>query len=170
VKAAPAFVQGQHVTGLNTRLKEIDVPESDIGAPMPVVLAEENLLLFGYYLPGAPRDRKSDACVIVSVELYRAVRFGYPNDEALSGHRYAAIGLLAYRAYEVLDSEWIRELKLANRSHPNHSDRTFEHDRHFIFTFHDSVLEFISDDELTFVETRGDLRDLIYSEARRRAA
>lgn len=157
------------MTGLNTRLKEIDIPESDIGAPMPVVLADEHLLLFGYYLHRAPRDWKSDACVIVSAELYRALRFGYPNDEALSGHRYAAIGLRAYRAYEVLDSEWLHELKVANRSHPNHSDGMFEHDRHFIFTFHDSVLEFITDDEMTFIETRGELRDLIYSESCRRA-
>jgi hypothetical protein len=153
------------MSDMNTSLKSIDVPQSDVGAPTPIVLAEENRLLFGYYVQTQVGDQPFDTCAIVSIGSYFALKFGYPNDEALRGHRYAPIGLRPYSAYEVLESEWIREMKEANRVHPHHTDRMFASDRHFIFTFHDSVLEFVSSDDLAVSRSSGDLRELIYAEA-----
>ncbi|MEQ1954093.1 hypothetical protein [Mesorhizobium sp. CN2-181] len=158
------------MSDIQTSLRRIDVPQSDVGAPTPLVFAEENKLLFGYYVQTHAGNEPFDTCAIVRVESYLALKFGYPNDEAIGGHRYAPIGLRPCSAYEVLDSEWIREIVEANRVHPHHSDRMFISDRHFIFTFHESVLEFITNDELVISRSRGELRDLIYAEASRQAA
>ncbi|MFI0846384.1 hypothetical protein [Mesorhizobium sp. IMUNJ 23232] len=158
------------MSDMKTSLKRIDIPQIDVGAPSPLVLAEENRLLFGYYLQTRAAGEPFDSCAIVSVGTYLALKFGYPNDEALGGHRYAPIGLRPYSAYEVLESEWIREMKEANWVHPHHTDRMFAYDRHFIFTFHDSVLEFVSSDDLAVSRSRGDLRELICAEACQRAS
>jgi hypothetical protein len=137
-------------------LKQIIVPQCDAGAPSPVVMADEQTLVFGYY--EAADNNPFETSVIVTVPSCSIFKFGAPNDEVLSGHRYAQAGLGYYSAYQVLESEWIRELTMANRVHPKHDDSLFDSLRHFIFTFHDSTLEFITRDDLTIHRVRGAVR------------
>jgi hypothetical protein len=66
--------------------------------------------VFGYRT--APSSDKRNAIFKIG---YWALKFGHPNDEALSGHRYYRNGLTAYSAYEVIGSEWIEELRQINQ-------------------------------------------------------
>jgi hypothetical protein len=70
-------------------------------------------------------------------------KFGYPNDHALGGHRLYEKGLGFYGFFEVLDSEWISELRRGNMvTYPDF--QAFPDERHFVITFHDSTLECIA--------------------------
>ena len=146
------------------KLQKLDLPQSNVGAPLPMVLADEHKFVFGYLL----QDQTVDAAcplVVVTVEGCSIFKFGSPNDEALHGHRYSELGLSSYDAYEVLESDWIAELTIANRVHRNHSDARFSTLRHFIWTFHDSTLEFVaSGDEPYSVEIGShDLRKAVFN-------
>ena len=125
------------------RLSRIDAPPCDGGAPMPVVLQDDGMLVFAYRVAGA-RQSDGHSVAVAVVDPCTIATFGYPNDEALHEHRYAGIGLECYNAYEVVDSEWIESIMIANRAHSHHSDDLFRSQRHFIFAFHDSTLEFIA--------------------------
>ncbi len=77
---------------------------------------------------------------IVEIVRCTITRFGYPNDEALSGHPLYRNGLINYGIYEILNSSWIVELKKQNRvSFPSTTNTSWM--RHFIFVFHDSTFE-----------------------------
>jgi len=69
-------------------------------------------------------------------------KFGYPNDEAASGiPKYKEIEIV-YAICEVVDSDWIKELKQVNSyTFPNTSYSSF---RHFLIFFHDSTFECIA--------------------------
>jgi hypothetical protein len=68
-------------------------------------------------------------------------KYGRPNDEAHGAHPLAKFGLGFYGFYEVHDSPWIREMMIANRVHPRHSDSLFDGLRHFIACFKDVKFE-----------------------------
>jgi hypothetical protein len=75
-------------------------------------------------------------------------RFGYPNDEALSGHALWGRGLGVYGCYEVLRSSWLEDINSQNRK-PFPKFEGYDV-RHFVFTFHDSTFECLAEDlELT---------------------
>ncbi len=80
---------------------------------------------------------------IIEFDLCSVSRFGYPNDEALSGHSLYRSGLRHYAVFEIQDSSWIREITEANRvSFPDTPNDTTSH--HYVFTFHDSTFERIA--------------------------
>lgn len=106
---------------------------------MPVVLADDARLVFGYALA----DSEVASYAIFCID-YLGLRFGYPNDEAVSGHRYANHISGFYNAYEVHHSDWIEEIGNANKITFPNSDGLFSDLRHFIFFFHDTTLEFVS--------------------------
>jgi hypothetical protein len=68
-------------------------------------------------------------------------RYGGPNDEAHGGHPLTKYGLGIYGLYEVENSPWIAEMKVANRVHPNHSDSLFEGKKHYVACFKDVKFE-----------------------------
>lgn len=125
----------------NISLRQIDVPQMDTGAPCPIVVADESTLVFGYFESSQGPVENS---VVIRADGYSIFKLGAPNDEALHGNRYYEAGLEHYGAYEVSNSEWIEELKNANRVHSSHRDSMFNSHRHFIFAFHDSTLEFVT--------------------------
>lgn len=127
------------------RLIELDAPPSSTGAPEPCIFASDGEVVFAYWLasPASEAGAAVDRSALVTVKLCRVIKYGSPNDEALRGHRLYASGLRSYSAYEVLNSSWIAELEMANRVHPRHSRAMFADLRHYIFTFHDSTLEFV---------------------------
>jgi hypothetical protein len=133
-----------------------DVPQSSVGAPIPVVLSDEAQLLLAYYLE--ERDPSWDGTTvravgpmsegeliaIVEFQGYSAFMFGPPNDEAFEGHPLASRGLHAYAAFEVLHSSWVRRLERMNSVHPMHRPEGFANLKHYVFAFHDSTFECVA--------------------------
>lgn len=138
-------------------LLPIDVPQSAPGAPLPHVFADEGRLLIAYIIntpdssfdgtnPRSISPATADQSIaILTADPYRVFQFGPPNDEAISGHRLYGLGLQPYSAFEVLNSSWIASQEKANRVHSRHMPELFSAYRHFIWTFHDSTLEFIAE-------------------------
>jgi hypothetical protein len=125
---------------------------------MPFVASDEDDLVFGYR-EAQPVSR--EGCTIVKAQDFYIFKFGHPNDEVMNGHRYASLGLGPYSAYEVFDSEWVHELMVSNRVHEMHDDGLFKSLRHFIFTFHDSTLEFIVGGELLVSRMKGKVSEQV---------
>jgi hypothetical protein len=147
-----------------------DVPPSSLGAPLPLVLADDSRLVLAYIVhePDPAWDgtwteivspESPDALIaLVAFPVYYASSFGPPNDDALSGHPLYPRGLRPYGAYEVLRSTWIRRLERMNAVHPQHRPERYASRRHFVFTFHDSTFECVAD-RFDVSTRRGSLRD-----------
>lgn len=137
--------------------KVLDDLKSDVGAPVPKIIADEyrGVFLF-FYLRDNHSDwdgssvhiRKEDdediACV--HFKLCEQFKFGSPNDEAIEGHPYYKYGLKAYSIFEVENSDWIDSLEKMNAVHPYHKKENFENYKHYIFFFHDSCFEIVCKD------------------------
>jgi hypothetical protein len=134
------------------------VPQSSVGAPIPVLLAGEHDVLLAYYLQDAPAgwdgatvrvvdaDSEGEPVAVVKFRRCYAHMFGPPNDEAFSGHPLSARGLRPYAVFEVRESSWLRRLEEMNSVHPYHNRTRFmENKRHFVFSFHDTTFECIAD-------------------------
>lgn len=133
-----------------------DVPQSSVGAPIPVVVADEHDLAVLYYVERSEPEwdgstirvvgpeTLSETVALVSFLRPHAHQFGPPNDEAIRGHPLFRIGLEPYSSFEVINSAWISKLKQRNSVHPRHKDSQFSNLRHFIVTFHDSTFEAIA--------------------------
>ena len=121
-----------------------NIPQSSVGAPIPVVLADEHLTIVTYYIQEDVDDEEATA--IVSFKRCLAFKFGPPNDEAFRGHPLSSRGLRPYSSFIIENSSWIRELEKMNSVHPYHSHKLFEDYRHFILSFHDSTFECIAED------------------------
>ena len=130
------------------------LPQSDVGAPDPIVVADERRLLLAYLLaePGQPDFGRPERWAVVEVEGCRAHFFGPPNDEALHGHPLYDRGLTPYGVFEVRDSSWIRLMETRNRVHDRHDPSGYARLVHFIFTFHDSVFECVGESLVSTVE------------------
>lgn len=130
-----------------------DIPQSSVGAPLPLVLSDEQAAVIAYY-EQTPWDGRSvrvveaeasaEPTAIVSFRSCRAMYFGAPNDEAFAGHPLAGRGLRPYAAVEVLGSSWIRQLERMNSVHPHHRPEAFGSLHHYILTFHDSTFECVA--------------------------
>jgi hypothetical protein len=139
------------------QVKELaDVPQSSVGAPLPLILAAEGKLVVAYLVEAREPGWDGSSVRVVTqadedelaarVEFVRpyAHQFGPPNDEAFSGHPLASRGLHPYGAFEVLQSSWIRALERMNAIHPQHRPDHFSAYRHFILAFHDSTFECVA--------------------------
>jgi hypothetical protein len=169
------------VDGLDKVVKLHDLPQSDVGAPCPVVLANEHSLIVAYFVREAPSDwdgttvrvvapnTAGEPAAIVRFSRPIASMFGPPNDEAFSGHPLAARGLRPYGAYEVQSSSWIRSLVQMNAVHPRHRAEHFAEHRHFVLAFHDSTFECVARGYSHEV-TVGAVSQLIAQEAARLSA
>jgi hypothetical protein len=133
-----------------------DVPQSDVGAPCPLVLANEGKVVVVYHRSNVPPgwdgttvnvlgpNSAGEPAAIVRFDWVTASMFGPPNDEAFAGHPLASRGLRPYGAFEVLDSSWVRRLERMNSVHPQHRPEGYADRRHFVLTFHDSVFECVA--------------------------
>lgn len=133
-----------------------DVPQSSIGAPCPMIVADEHSLVVAFYLEDRPEDWDGKTVRVIdpteSAEPYALVSFervyahysGAPNDEAFKGHPLTTRGLKPYGAFEIKHSTWRHQLMVMNRVHAHHEDSRFEALSHFILSFHDSVFECIA--------------------------
>jgi len=121
------------------KLKEIYVPlVIDPGGTMPEIKADENDLEVTFYLLDSDKRGR------LKFKSVLQFTFGYPNEEAINGHRYYEFGLLPFKFVEIQDSEVIQNIIKSNRVHPYHKDEHFKEWRHFVFPFHDTTLEVIA--------------------------
>ena len=126
------------VDSLDEVLNFEDVPGHSPGAPMPQILANDNVVLAYEVVPGG------EEYAVVNFIQPRAHYFGSPSDETASGHPLAKRGLEPYGVFEVRNSSWIRALEQMNRVHPKHDASRFGSLRHFVFTFHDNTFECVA--------------------------
>ncbi|MFT3744341.1 MAG: hypothetical protein QM785_08595 [Pyrinomonadaceae bacterium] len=118
---------------LELSIEQFD-PEPNV--PEPVLVKSELVC----YLIYSDREGERKALKFLSCSL---AKFGYPNDEGLGGHPLYSKGLSFYGCFEVINSEWIEELRQNNKT--VYPDREiFAGFRHFIFSFHDSTFECIA--------------------------
>ncbi len=146
-----------HVHGKDRVKVLTDIPQSSVGAPIPVIIAGEDSLAVAFY--AEPNDREWDgstvrqvdpdtkerSVVIIRFDDCYAHLFGPPNSEAFSGHPLYERGLRPFRNFEVANSSWVATLEKMNSVHPYHSKGSFRKDkRHFVLAFHDSTFECIA--------------------------
>jgi hypothetical protein len=123
-----------HTIDSHDRVHELpDVLLPSSGAPDPIVLADEDTLVITYITA---------------------------TDETFASHPLTGRGLRPCGAFEVQSSSWLRDLEVRNRGHPRHDPQLFHQLRHWVWTFHDSVLECAA---LTYtvVEAQGLADDLL---------
>jgi len=123
------------------------IPQSSIGAPIPIILADEHLTIVAYYTQednNLDINEMDEPVAIVSFKRCYAHMFGPPNDEAFHGHPLASRGLRPYSFFLIKNSSWLRKLEQMNSVHPYHSSKLFEDYSHFVLSFHDSTFECIA--------------------------
>lgn len=134
---------------------EKGIPPPDGGAPLPFVVSTEDRLLLAYYR-GFEFNNEDNVPVIVDqstegsivvVDFQRPMSyFSVPlSDETLVAHPLAYHGLIGYGVYRVDNSSWIRRLVSAQYVHPRPRPQAYDDSKHYIFVFHDSVLECVAD-------------------------
>jgi hypothetical protein len=116
------------------------------GSPDPFVISSEHRTFVGFFPSDDSPPTDSEEVIVVELAECTSVKFGFPNDEALHGHRLSGAGLTHYQLHEVLDSAWLTQLRAAEAVHPQAPGVPFRNARHFVFTFHDSTLEAIAVD------------------------
>ena len=134
-----------------------NVPQSSIGAPIPLVLSDDHRAVLAYYIeekqPGwdgtairvVTPSQSEEPIAIITFKFCYAHMFGPPNDEAFAGHPLAVRGLHPYGSFVVENSSWIRRLERMNSVHPQHQAEHFRKRRHLVFAFHDSTFECVCD-------------------------
>lgn len=135
--------------------KVLDIgPRWDVGAPLPHLVSNGSRAFVACYAHQpdpdwdgtyvtvvSPRDPHESLFVVIELTGCHDIRFGGPNDEALSGHPLFGRGLQGYQAHEVMNSQWIERVIVVNSVHPQHSAALFGGLRHFVLLFHDEMLE-----------------------------
>lgn len=133
------------------------VPQSSVGAPMPLIIANERRVVLAYYIDSTDsswdgktarmvdQQRSDEPIAIIRLDCL-AHMFGPPNDEAFSGHPLASRGLHPYGTFRIENSSWIRALERMNRVHEYHRREFFERLQHLVFAFHDSTFECVCKD------------------------
>lgn len=125
-------------------LKEI--PQSLVGAPMPIVLSDEHISMIAYYAqdedigPGGT----GETIIVVSFTRCLAIMFIPPTEETFSGHPLASRGLKPYSAYLIKDSSWIRRLEKRNAAQSQQPPKLLEDHNHYVLSFQDSTFECIA--------------------------
>jgi hypothetical protein len=122
-----------------------EAPQSDTGAPTPVLVAEEDRLEVAYRAFTGDGENPDWGIAVARFRMPRAHTFGSPNDEAFEGHPLAARGLAPYGAYRIEDSSWIRRLERMNSVHYRHDPERFRVLNHYILSFHDSTFECVAE-------------------------
>src|SRR5947209_6009447 len=88
-----------------------DLPQSSVGAPIPIVLSDEFTTVVAYYVKETqlawdgsdvslvgPRSEDETVALVRFGHRY-AMMFGPPNDEAFEGHPLAGRGLEPYGSF-----------------------------------------------------------------------
>jgi hypothetical protein len=154
------------------------LPQSDEGAPLPVVIATDFQVFLIYLVQQAQAELGGAGPMLVRgdsgnlpvavIEFVRpyAHLFGPPNDEAIIGHPLASRGLHPCGRFTVEGSSWIRALERMNAVHPRHAAERFRRLSHYIVTFRDSTVECAANDLAASLH-RGSLHGVVAEVATR---
>lgn len=125
----------------------IDFPyQWDLGAPYPHLLQSDGRAFLAYLMPeDVPDWQFTYLTVVVEFSSCLAAKLGSPNDEVFEGHPLHGKGMDGYRAQEVHNSEWLKEIEKINSVHSQYSSQSHSHVRHFVFWFHDSSVECLAE-------------------------
>ena len=132
------------VDGKDRVAKWEGIPESSVGAPIPILLSDEHTAIIAYYIQEEEYN-DSEPIAIITFNRCKARIFGPPNDEAFSGHPLASSGLRAHSSFIIQESSWLRTLIRMNEVHPYHKPSNYEGFNHFVLSFHDSTFECIAE-------------------------
>jgi hypothetical protein len=129
----------------------VGLPQSSVGAPLPVLLRDEHSAVIAYSaqeksatLVDAASVATDEPMAIVTFSPCYAVLHGPPNDETFSSHPLAPRGLRPYGSFEIENSSWLRRLEKMNRVHPQHDPGRYADRRHYVLAFHDTIFECIA--------------------------
>ena len=125
--------------------KLADVPEPEMGAPLPMVLSDEYRLSICYnqakassyqnkIITNADIAGELDIVAILRFQGPSIWKFGDPDENGQPFHPLADLGLMDFYAFEVKNSNW------AHRSMTG----TFTN-KHFIILFHDNTFEILAE-------------------------
>lgn len=149
------------------------VPQSSVGAPLPIILSNEYRILLAYIIEAPPDSivpqAEGEDFALIEFQRYWSFMFGSPNDEAFSGHPLASRGLHPYAFFQIEDSSWIRQLEQMNSVHIRHDPAEFAQYKHYVFAFHDSTFECVAEN-FTVSEHSGTSERMIAVMERRLAA
>lgn len=125
-----------------------------VGAPAPAVLASETRTFLIFYLEGI-----DDRVGRVEFKQVWSTRFGEPDENAIMKHSLLGCGFDGFTPSEVINSNWIEEIKERASAHEAFDPDRFD-GRHFLFPFHDSTFECVAS-SFDAVEVEEDYRTTI---------
>ena len=121
-------------------------------APTPKVLANEHYVYLIFFVEdssvqdaeNSPFNRVPvDQVCSIRFNKYAKYRFGNPNDETLDGYHYYDLGLEPFCFQEIIDSDWIEDLREMNSMDPVHDDTIWDEYQHIIIPLKDSCFEVV---------------------------
>jgi len=149
----------------------------DTGAPLPHIVSDSSRTVVfcrasepdpnwdGTYVTSvSPGDTAEATFVELTFTRCASIRFGSPNDEALSGHPLWGRGLEFYQAHLVRNSTWLDEQIAINSAHDRHNEATWRELNHYLIGFHDEMFEALAADVDARL-VRGTLRGLLVNTA-----
>jgi len=122
----------------NTRLVLVEdiFPEIMVGAPCPVVFADEHVVYLSYY------DVEKNVA-LVKFEHCFEFKMGMPSEDEILKSPYSGLGFVNFEVHTVVNSPWLNELESRYKviSRFSRNDREYIH---YIFAFHDRTFECVS--------------------------
>ena len=124
-------------------------------APTPKVLANEHYVYLIFFVEdssvhdaeNSPFNRVPvDQIASIRFNKYAQYKFGSPYDETLDGYSYNDIGIKQFCFQEILDSDWIEDLRELSALDPFYNDATWDEFQHIIIPMKDSCFEIICKD------------------------
>lgn len=121
-------------------------------APTPKVLANEHYVYFIFFVEdssvqdaeNSPFNRVPvDQICSIRFNKYAKYRFGNPTDETIEGYRYYDVGLEQNCFQEILDSDWIEDLREMNSTDSFHDDASWDEYQHIITPLKESCFEVV---------------------------
>ena len=137
-------------------------------APTPKVLANEHYVYLIFFIEdssvhdaeNSPFNRVPiDQITSIRFNKYAKYKFGSPNDEILDGYSYNDIGIEPFCFQEILDSNWIEDLRELSALEPFHNDATWDEYQHIIIPMKDSCFEVICKDYTLMSKTCQTMRE-----------
>lgn len=125
------------MSGVDVVTEDKTFPQMSTGAPMPLLLADDESCVLSYYT--------GDERIYVKFTSASYCSLGGPNDETLHGHPLFDKRLRHYAAYQVDHSSLIDSLEKINSVHSQHNPARFAEKTHYILTFHDTTFECVAD-------------------------
>lgn len=125
--------------------KLLDIPEPEMGAPLPMAISSEYNLSICYnqakmswhtdkIMTDADIAKSPDLVAILRFENPHVWKFGAPGEDGQSIHPLVEAGLMSFYAFEVKNSHWMKRLFSGENTN-----------KHFMILFHDSTFEIIAD-------------------------